>query len=82
MNGGIHLSKCPISSENALCSWTIHTEFKKKKVSKRKEITKIRVKTNEIEKVNQHKGCTYEKVSKMEEKIAKFIKNKGEVSNK
>ena len=61
---------------------TRKVEHAKSKVSNRKEKTKIRVKTNEIEKVNQHKGCTFEKVSKMEEKIAKFIKNKGEVSNK
>ena len=47
---------------------TRNAEHAKSKVSKRKEITKIRVKTNEIEKVNQHKGCTFEKVSKMEGK--------------
>ena len=62
---------------------TRNAEHAKSKVSKRKEMTKIRVKTNEIEKVNQHKGCTFEKVSKMEEKIAKFIKirEKSQINN-
>ena len=62
---------------------TRNAEHAKSKVSKRKEITKIRVKTSEIEKVNQRKGRTLEKESKMEEKIAKFIeiREKSQINN-
>ena len=59
-------------------------EQTKPKVSRRKEIIKIRAKTNEIEtkktieKVNETKSVFFEKINKIDKPLARLIKKKRE----
>ena len=61
----------------------------KPKVSKRKEIIKIRAEINEIEmkktieKINETKSWTFENINKLDKSLVRLIKKKrGEDSNK
>ena len=66
-----------------------HTEREqtRPKVSRRKEIIKIRAEINEIEtkqtieKINQTKSWFFEKINKIDKPLARLIKKKREDSN-
>ena len=82
-----HLKKQEKSQINNL---TLHLkqlgkeEQRKPKVSRRKEIIKIRAEINEIEtkktiaKINKTKSWNFEKINKIDKPLARLIKNKRE----
>ena len=85
-----HLKKQEKSQINDLTQHLKHLEKeeqRKPKVSRRKEIIKIRAEINEIEtkktrtNINKTKSWFFQKINKIDKPLARLIKKKGEDTN-